>query len=104
MIIETIEDSQEVVRRSVNLFWKATHGKIASIIFDQHQGVTITFNDGEVYNTEIDAPGAILMRENFFFNCQENSRFRIKIILLLLMMSLHRRLKMSLLVIFGYDV
>ena len=67
MVIETIEDKQEIIQCSVNLIWKATHGKIVSIIFNQLQTVTITFSNGEVRTIKIDAPGAILMRENIFF-------------------------------------
>ncbi|CAG8655856.1 8715_t:CDS:2, partial [Acaulospora morrowiae] len=66
MIIETIEDSREVVYRSVNLIWKATHGRIVSIIFDQTQTINVTFNDGEVRAIKIDAPGAVLMKEDVF--------------------------------------
>ncbi|CAG8565951.1 12079_t:CDS:2 [Acaulospora morrowiae] len=68
MVIETIEDSQEIVDRSVNLIWRATHGKIVSIIFNQIQlqTVTITFGDGEVKTVGIDTPGAVLIRENVF--------------------------------------
>ncbi|CAG8542906.1 10404_t:CDS:10 [Acaulospora morrowiae] len=66
MVIETIEDSQEVVNRSVNLIWRATHGKIVSIIFNQIQTVTLTFDNGKVKTVGIDVPDAVLIRENVF--------------------------------------
>ncbi|CAG8709549.1 1704_t:CDS:2, partial [Acaulospora morrowiae] len=50
--------------------WKisdATHGKIVLIIFDQTQTINVTFNDGEVRAIKIDAPGAVLLKEDVFF-------------------------------------
>ncbi|CAG8620759.1 5508_t:CDS:2, partial [Acaulospora morrowiae] len=54
-------------------FGIATHGKIVSIIFDQT--INVTFNDDEVRAIKIDAPGAVLMKENVFFRLSRELTF-----------------------------
>ncbi|CAG8513386.1 12819_t:CDS:2 [Racocetra fulgida] len=62
-----VEDPNDIIKASIKLIWKAAHGKILTITFnDPLFSATITFDNDTNTTVNLDAPGVVLLNEENF--------------------------------------